>query len=183
LPAEDEVTEHARQALRNAGVEAGDYKLAARRQAQWNDSSLGCPKPGLSYLQVITHGEVLRFTGPRGAYEVHVAGGSAVLCAPRVVGNPKRPAGSTPARNLDKAVQDAREDLHSKLGVAVDSVRLVSVSPAEWPDSNLGCAGVAADAGHERAVGYKLLLSARGSQYVYHTDLQRTFACPPIESQ
>jgi hypothetical protein len=180
-PAEDPVVTRARQALRDAGIDAAEYQLAAREEAQWNDSSLGCPKPGLSYMQVITHGEVLRFTGPRGAYEVHVSANNAVLCAPKVIGTPKR-AGYSRARNLDEVVEDAREDLHAKLGVETRDVRLVGMTPAQWPDSSLGCAGVAADL-HEPVTGYKLLLSARGQQFIYHTDLQRTFACPPIEQQ
>jgi hypothetical protein len=179
--AEDEVVARARKALRNAGVEEAEYQLAAREEAQWSDSSLGCPRPGLSYMQVITQGEVLRFTGPRGSYEVHVSSNGAVLCAPRVLGTPKGLRNAR-TRNLDKVVDDAREDLHAKLGVETKDVRLIGMTPTDWPDSSLGCPGVTADL-HEPVTGYKLLLSARGQQYIYHTDLQRTFACPPIEEQ
>jgi hypothetical protein len=181
-PVEDEIVARARQALRDAGVDDTEYQLAAREEAEWSDSSLGCPKPGLSYMQVITHGEVLRFTGPRGAYEVHVSSNSAVLCAPRVLGTPKG-LRNTRARNLDKVVEDARADLHAKLGVETKDVRLIGMTPAQWPDSSLGCPGVAPTDVREPVSGYKLLLSASGRQFIYHTDLQRTFACPPIEEQ
>lgn len=37
-------------------VEADEIEVVEFEAVEWNDSSLGCPKPGLMYLQVITPG-------------------------------------------------------------------------------------------------------------------------------
>lgn len=38
------------------GVAAGDIELVSAESVEWPDGSLGCPVPGVSYIQVITPG-------------------------------------------------------------------------------------------------------------------------------
>jgi hypothetical protein len=65
--------------LAGGGKEA---ELASIEEVQWRDSSLGCPQPGMMYLQVITPG--YRFVIQQGSdtYEYHSSRGAAtgVLC-------------------------------------------------------------------------------------------------------
>ena len=40
-------------------------------EAEWSDSSLGCPRPGMDYLQVITPGYLIRLEVNTQIYEYH----------------------------------------------------------------------------------------------------------------
>lgn len=42
--------------LEGRGVATDDVELVSAEQVTWNDGSLGCPKPGQSYMQVIVDG-------------------------------------------------------------------------------------------------------------------------------
>jgi hypothetical protein len=48
---------------------------------QWRDSSLGCPREGMMYLQVITAGYLIRLEADGSLYEFHTnTGETVVLC-------------------------------------------------------------------------------------------------------
>jgi len=71
---------------------------------------------------------------------------------------------------FQNVAQQARQDLASRLKLALDRVDLVKVIPAEWPYDKLGCPlpeGKQVDADHP---GYQILLKASGQMYTYHTD-------------
>ena len=53
------------------GVSTSQIQVVEATEVEWPDSSLGCPQPGMSYLQVITPGYriVLEANGTR--YEYH----------------------------------------------------------------------------------------------------------------
>jgi len=66
------VAEMARQALAaELGIQVADVTVAAVEEVQWNDSSLGCPRPGINYLQVITPGYKLTLEAQGKRYEYH----------------------------------------------------------------------------------------------------------------
>jgi hypothetical protein len=64
------------------GRAADTVQLLAVDRADWRDSSLGCPKPGMVYLQVITPGYRILVQAGDTIYEYHSASDSdrAVLC-------------------------------------------------------------------------------------------------------
>lgn len=41
------------------GVDASEIAVVDAREVTWSDSSLGCPQPGMSYMQVLTSGFLL----------------------------------------------------------------------------------------------------------------------------
>ena len=45
--------------------------LLAITPVEWNDSSLGCPKPDTNYMQVITPGYMMRLDVQGAVYEYH----------------------------------------------------------------------------------------------------------------
>ena len=63
------------------GISAADVRFVEAEQVDWNDSSLGCPAPGMGYLTVITPGYrvVLEANGERYEYHTDMAG-RFVLC-------------------------------------------------------------------------------------------------------
>jgi len=187
-PAAPDAVERARDALAKKGI-ARDLELISSRPAQWADASLGCPRPGIQYLQVITHGHALRFTGDGRTYEVHVAGDTAVVCSPRATGVPKQVGRAVRVPVLRALVDKARADLATRLGISVEQIRLRDFAPVTWPDANLGCGASGSDA--SKAVepgtgvqGFRLFLTAGGDQlYTYHTDSTLAIPCPPIEAE
>jgi len=62
------------------GVPAAELKVVSDDAVDFSDSSLGCPQPGMSYLQVITPGHkvVVDYAGQM--YDVRVSGGRAFIC-------------------------------------------------------------------------------------------------------
>ena len=65
-------------------VSVEQVRLVAVEYVEWSDASLGCPKPGMMYAQVITPGYKVVFEAGGERYEYHSAVGSdrAVLCEP-----------------------------------------------------------------------------------------------------
>ena len=52
-------------------VDAGDFRLESAESMQWSDASLGCPKEGMMYAQVITPGYRLIFDLAGASHVVH----------------------------------------------------------------------------------------------------------------
>jgi hypothetical protein len=48
-----------------------DIAVVAVEETEWRDSSLGCPKPGMNYLQVITPGYTITLAAQGKRYEYH----------------------------------------------------------------------------------------------------------------
>ena len=64
--------DQARQALaKELGVDAGQVTLQRMEAVDWRDSSLGCPQPDMSYLQVITPGYLIVLEAQGRSYEYH----------------------------------------------------------------------------------------------------------------
>ncbi len=53
------------------GVPAGQISLLEFRAVIWPDSSLGCPQPGMAYLQVLTEGYLIRLGVGDQVYSFH----------------------------------------------------------------------------------------------------------------
>lgn len=91
LPAE--IDPEARTAVQLA-IEDLVQRIAVKRTAvyvlraqavEWPDTSLGCPKEGMMYAQVITPGFLILLSAEGRVYEYHTDWGNyAVLCAPAV---------------------------------------------------------------------------------------------------
>jgi len=64
--------ELARSALaRELALAETDIAVVAVEDTEWRDSSLGCPKPGMNYLQVITPGYKITLEAQGQRYEYH----------------------------------------------------------------------------------------------------------------
>jgi hypothetical protein len=180
--AEQSAVSIARKALPSEARAAGEPELHSIEPRQWPDSSLGCPQPGLSYLQVITNGYVVKFAGAGGEQEVRVAGETAVICDQSVSGVARRPGSTNRMTNIGSIEKQAIADLSRRIKVAEDQIRVVRRVAQRWEDDSLGCAA-AQSSTRGVVAGFKLVLDNAGRRYTYHTDLDRVIACPPIEAQ
>jgi heat shock protein HslJ len=80
LPANHPLVELARQALaKDLGIETAAIRLTRMEEVEWRDSSLGCPKPGMNYLQVITPGHLIVLEAQGRSYEYHTDTGKRVV--------------------------------------------------------------------------------------------------------
>ena len=73
-----------RDAAAHLGISQANLKVDQAEPRQWGDSSLGCPKPGLMYSQVVTPGFVIIISGAGKQLEYHAdTRGQVVLCQER----------------------------------------------------------------------------------------------------
>lgn len=56
---------------RRVSISANQIKLVEATEAEWSDSSLDCPQPGMSYLQVMTPGYRILLEANGTQYEYH----------------------------------------------------------------------------------------------------------------
>jgi hypothetical protein len=68
-------------AASHLGVSTRDLQVVRVEARQWGDSSLGCPKPGLMYSQIVTPGYLIVISGAGKQLEYHSdTRGRVVLC-------------------------------------------------------------------------------------------------------
>lgn len=64
-----------------SGVDAAAIIVQKAEAVEWSDSSLGCPQPGMAYMQVITPGYQVVLAAGAATYDYHAnARGRFVLC-------------------------------------------------------------------------------------------------------
>lgn len=56
------------------GVEEARIEVVSAELVVWPDSSLGCPRPGMQYLQVLTDGSRIRLSHDGTIYHYHTGG-------------------------------------------------------------------------------------------------------------
>lgn len=67
---------------RGINMPADRIQVVAVEEVNWPDASLGCPQPGMAYIQVITPGFKVTLTASGQQYEVHTdLRGRAVMCS------------------------------------------------------------------------------------------------------
>jgi hypothetical protein len=77
------------------------------------------------------------------------------------------PGGRDPQTML---VEQARLALAERLGIAPDEITAGSVEAVTWPDTGLGCPDPEMMYLQVLTPGYRIVLSAGGNEYVYHTN-------------
>ncbi|HEU0295928.1 MAG TPA: hypothetical protein VFR47_24525 [Anaerolineales bacterium] len=55
------------------GVPITQISLIEATEVEWSDSSLGCPQPGMAYMQVITPGFLILLEHADRTYEYHAS--------------------------------------------------------------------------------------------------------------
>lgn len=144
--------------------------LERAEAVDWSDSSLGCPEPGVMYLQVITPGYKVLLKAGGKTYPVHVGGARAIVCA-RSTGDlagPKAKAAQAKVELLNRA----RERLAATLKVDAASIQVhgIQADPAA-----IGCAG---NANPNKTGGKLVELEYAGRLYEYRSDSDEVQECP-----
>ena len=160
-----------RAASQQLGIAPERFTVRTVEPAEWPDSSLGCPRPGVNYLQVVTRGHRVVLEAEGRVSTVHVAGGTAVVCEPGLAGRSLRFGAVREVQQL------ARRDLAARLHVAEDAVQVTSLQPRKWPDASLGCPKPDTMYAQVETPGFLIELEAGGKSYRYHSDYNRVVLC------
>ncbi len=76
------------------------------------------------------------------------------------------------------AVKAALEALAASLNIAVDQIKLISAEAVEWPDGCLGVHRPEVMCAQGIVPGFRIVLSANGAEYVYHTNADGSALTP-----
>ena len=144
------------------------------QQAQaidWPDSSLGCPQPGMMYMQVITPGFKVLLKAAEKTYPVHVGGAHAVVCtgAADAARGPKAQA----AQAKVALVERARERLAALLKVPAADIQVHAIRAEKAGDAP----GCASGASQEKAAGKLVELEYAGRRYQYRAESDDVQEC------
>jgi hypothetical protein len=173
--AQDTLAEHL------PAARASEMTVKSVEPKTWNDSSLGCGKPGTMAAQVITEGYAVVLNAGGRDHTVHVAESHAIVCdRPTLARKPREPMR---VRGLDLMLQQAREDLAQRLNVEPELIRVAGMKAQLWTDSGMECPRADEEIAPGPIKGYRLSLQHQGRIYTYHTDLNGVRPCPPIETK
>jgi hypothetical protein len=171
--ARDAAVRIAKEALaRDLAIDVRRIALARVEPAEWRDGSLGCPKPGMSYTQMLMAGHRVLLRIGSASYEMHVSGERAVRCDSS---RPKSKEIDTEAAAASvRVARLARSDLAARLNAETQEVSIEGIRRVRWPDANLGCPGTA---GGDPVAGFIIELRRGDDLHTYHADYERVIYC------
>jgi hypothetical protein len=89
------------------------------------------------------------------------------------------PGAATWPAAANAGVANAKQALAGQLGAAAPAIRVVSVTPHDWPNAALGCEQPGQAYAQVITPGYILVLDAGGTQYTYNADAAgNVVTCP-----
>ena len=149
------------------------------KAVEWRNSSLGCPKPGVAYLDVVTPGHKVVLRVGKEIHVVHEAGNRAFRCE-----QGKSLGGMTAGRDLTFGPQlvAARRDLATRLGVTERDIQFVAAESKTFADASLGCPEPGMQYAQAQVTGWVLSFRRGERLFTYHADDERAIPCPPISA-
>jgi len=179
---QDAAIARAKQTLaKTLAIEESQIEVIKSEARSWNDSSMGCGKPGTMAMQVITPGYAVTLSANGKQHSVHVSRSSAIVCDGRTL--MRKPSRAARGRGMDALIQLAKEDLAKQLRIDASTIRVAGMQPQNWPDSTLGCAQHSENIQPGPIPGYRISLRHDKRVYTYHADMNSVHACPPIENE
>lgn len=159
------------------GISPENIEVDTVKAIEWRDSSIGCPKPGVAYLDVITPGHKVVLRVGNEIHVVHEARNRAFRCV-----QTRNLGGMTAGRDLTFGPQlvAARRDLASRLGVTERDIQFVAAESKAFPDASLGCPEPGMQYAQAQVSGWVLSFRRGERVFTYHADEQRAIPCPPI---
>ena len=160
------------------GVLEEEILVRSIEEVEWRDGSLGCPQPGMSFIQVITPGFLVVLEVDGIEYEYHTdTQGSLVLCEEATVNEPPTVPGEIEP-GLESLILEAKEDLSERLLIPIDEIEVLEARSVVWPDGSLGCPQPGMYYKQMPMDGVLIRLSVGGQVYEYHGGGSRTvFLC------
>lgn len=144
----------------------------------WPDASLGYPVPGQVYAEVRTSGYLIFLLAGGEEYEYHSSG---MIIAPPPGPLIKPEFNKIPPNRTEQSgniAELAKKDLAARLKIPESSVKVLQVTPTEWPDASLGYPEPEMVYSQVITPGFILFLSAENKVYEYHASNDRVVAPP-----
>jgi hypothetical protein len=69
--------------VRHLGSDKEPIEVVEAERVTWSDASLGCPRKGMMYAQVLTPGYQVILRAGEVEYDVHIGGNRALICQNR----------------------------------------------------------------------------------------------------
>ena len=80
---------------------------------------------------------------------------------------------------MKRLIDIAKQDLAQRLELSLVEIDVLRIEKAEWPDSSLGCAEKNLTRLFVPIPGYRIIVTAKGYEYVYHTNKESgVLYCP-----
>jgi heat shock protein HslJ len=123
------------------GIKADDVTVKRVMAVEWRDSSLGCPKPGMNYLQVITPGYQISLEAQGRGYEYHTDTGKRIVrCdTPGSLATPGTPAADSPLANTSWKVEAFGDAGSPQPIIAGSELTLTFDGAAQMVSGRSGC--------------------------------------------
>jgi hypothetical protein len=159
-------------------VPATDVRLVSIAAQEFNDSSLGCPEPDMSYLQVLTAGHRVIVEADGRRFDVRVSGGHGRICH-QSKAKPATP-GTPPPAEVSELIDLARQDLARHLAIEPADIRVLEIHPLKPLDAVKGCSPECDTA--SKQCGFQIGLQYDERRYDYHVNKDKVAPCPPIRT-
>lgn len=179
------------------GADAAKIEVIAAEAVTWSDGGLGCPEPGVAYIQVMVEGYRMVLEHEGRAYDYRSDGRRVRLCeSPLPIGSDvqrtivpqwtavplttiapvdlgsqavaAKPTADLPP-GLQVMVDQALADLSNRLSISSDNVEVVTAETVVWPDSSLGCPQPGMEYLQVQAEGARIELRVKDRIYDYHS--------------
>jgi len=163
-------------------VSPAAINVVSQESVVWPNAGLGCPKPGIDYIEVQIDGLRIVLSHADVHYEYHSGPARVILCetSSARVGLTAVPLPTEPTEEINmpptltiepgmQALIDAAiTDLMKRLSVTRDAIEVVSAQSVVWPDRSLGCPQPGMIYPQVLAEGYRIELRAKNQSYAYH---------------
>ncbi len=162
------------------GVLTADLALVSAEPVTWNNTSLGCPKKGQIYAEVLVEGWRVVFEDAAGrTYDVHTTGNleDFVICSTSEADLEEEDISE--GLTISQVKKAAVQALVEYLDVEQDQISVVHIEEVQWSDACLGCAKPGQMCAMVITPGYRVILESEGETYPVHTDLsgQHVIVC------
>lgn len=164
-------------------VEPDSIEVVHVAAMEWPNSGLGCPRPGVNYLQVITRGWLALLQTAQQVYRVHIGNKQAIVCENALRGALPHGPNTWAGKHIRDLMQAAKKDLAQRLDVPPTEISISKIESVTWPDTALGCPVPEQDYGESKVRGFRITLDHNGQSFSYHTDQKRAIPCPSIERE
>jgi hypothetical protein len=152
-----------------------EVTLVSLEAQEFNDSSLGCPEPGMAYQQVVTSGHRIIAEAEGRRFDVRIAGGHGRIC--RNNKRSKAPLNSNRESAVTIMIDHARHDLADILEIDKAKIQMRDIRPYDGENLPIGCTPQCES---DQSCGYMIGLFYAGRRYDYHAVAGTAAACPPI---
>jgi hypothetical protein len=124
--------------IKRTGIDRGDIQIMRAEAVLWEDGSLGCPKPGEFYIQMLIDGYLVVLQVEGVYYDYRVSDrGYFFLCEEEGSLPISPPEEGSPIDN--PLVVQAKKDLAERLDISVEEIELLSFEAVVWLDASLDC--------------------------------------------